>query len=161
MNQKAKDRIKEELDTVDTHELYDRYLNDLFPVATVCCEEIRGKSAEILKTYDKTAYRLGYNDWIEREQRDKALLEVDGEYYDFTAADQIVLEVAASVCAECGDEKDTDCNGEPRCPTCDGPCPCCTDGGGPGTDADGEDTDTKRSNSHERQRRIQPRFDTV
>ena len=31
----------------------------------------------------------------------------------------------------CGEDMDTGCNGNMRCPTCDGPCPCCDDGGGP------------------------------
>lgn len=35
-------------------------------------------------------------------------------------------------CEKCDDEMDTNCNGDPRCPTCDGPCPCCYDGPGPG-----------------------------
>jgi hypothetical protein len=35
-------------------------------------------------------------------------------------------------CGECGQEMDKDCNGNPRCPDCDGPCPCCYDGPGPG-----------------------------
>ena len=26
-------------------------------------------------------------------------------------------------CEECGEELDKDCQGEPRCPNCDGPCP--------------------------------------
>ena len=37
-------------------------------------------------------------------------------------------------CEECGELLDTDCNGNERCPTCDGPCPCCSDGGGPDVD---------------------------
>jgi uncharacterized protein (TIGR02996 family) len=31
-------------------------------------------------------------------------------------------------CPHCGDVMDTDCQGSPRCPDCDGPCPCCSDG---------------------------------
>ncbi len=30
---------------------------------------------------------------------------------------------------DCGELMDTDCQGEPRCPMCDGACPCCDDGG--------------------------------
>jgi hypothetical protein len=33
-------------------------------------------------------------------------------------------------CEACGEEMDTDCQGEPRCTNCD-PCPHCFDGGGP------------------------------
>ena len=32
-------------------------------------------------------------------------------------------------CPDCGEEYDTDCMGQQRCPTCDGPCPHCNDGG--------------------------------
>ena len=32
---------------------------------------------------------------------------------------------------DCGELMDKDCNGNSRCPNCDGPCPCCDDGGGP------------------------------
>lgn len=35
-------------------------------------------------------------------------------------------------CPTCHDELDTDCQGNPRCPNCDDPCPCCNDGPGPG-----------------------------
>jgi hypothetical protein len=34
-------------------------------------------------------------------------------------------------CPTCGEDMDTDCQGRPRCPTCDGPCPDCYDGPGP------------------------------
>lgn len=30
---------------------------------------------------------------------------------------------------DCGEELDKDCNGDLRCVVCDGPCPCCYDGG--------------------------------
>jgi hypothetical protein len=39
-------------------------------------------------------------------------------------------------CHNCGEELDQDCNGNPRCPNCDDPCPCCSDG--PGYSADCE-----------------------
>lgn len=32
-------------------------------------------------------------------------------------------------CDHCGEDMDTDCQGEPRCPECDPPCYCCHDGG--------------------------------
>lgn len=32
-------------------------------------------------------------------------------------------------CENCGEPLDKDCNGQPRCPDCDGPCLCCYDGG--------------------------------
>ena len=34
-------------------------------------------------------------------------------------------------CATCSDLLDQDCSGDPRCPQCDPPCPCCSDGDGP------------------------------
>lgn len=37
---------------------------------------------------------------------------------------------AGNLC-ECGEELDKDCEGEPRCPICQGPCPCCDSGPGP------------------------------
>lgn len=40
----------------------------------------------------------------------------------------------SGTCPDCDDEMDTDCNGNARCPTCDGPCPCCDSGPGPGED---------------------------
>lgn len=36
----------------------------------------------------------------------------------------------------CGDEYDQGCDGRRRCPSCDPPCPCCYDGGGPELDED-------------------------
>lgn len=55
----------------------------------------------------------GYGDWLEAFESDR---ETDGGAH----------------CGSCGDDLDTNCHGRPRCPTCDGPCPCCDDGGGPG-----------------------------
>jgi hypothetical protein len=49
-------------------------------------------------------------------------------------------EEAEEACEACGEAMDRDCNGLPRCPDCDGPCPCCYDGGGPWAD-DEEDDD--------------------
>lgn len=34
-------------------------------------------------------------------------------------------------CPSCNERMDKDCQGELRCPDCDGPCLCCYDGGGP------------------------------
>ncbi len=45
----------------------------------------------------------------------------------------------SSNCLECGGELDIDCQGEPRCPDCDGPCPSCDDGPGPGYEEDAEE----------------------
>lgn len=42
-------------------------------------------------------------------------------------------------CETCGDEMDQDCNGNPRCPTCDDPCPCCSDGPGYMPEEESED----------------------
>ena len=38
-------------------------------------------------------------------------------------------EPVAGACPGCGEDYDSDCKGEPRCSGCDGPCPCCDDGG--------------------------------
>lgn len=44
---------------------------------------------------------------------------------------------------DCGELMDKDCQGNMRCPECDGPCLCCSDGGGPNPlgVADDEDMD--------------------
>ena len=42
-------------------------------------------------------------------------------------------------CDECGEELDTDCMGSDRCPVCDGPCPCCSDGPGYGAEEEDEE----------------------
>ena len=47
------------------------------------------------------------------------------------------------MCEKCDDEMDQDCNGNPRCPTCDPPCPCCSDG--PGYPPDDDDTEPEQS----------------
>lgn len=44
-----------------------------------------------------------------------------------------------NICEACGDDLDRGCDGEDRCPACDGPCPCCDDGGGPAADDEGDD----------------------
>ncbi len=41
-------------------------------------------------------------------------------------------------CDDCGEEMDTDCNGNERCPNCDDPCPCCSDGEGYAEEHDGQ-----------------------
>ncbi len=40
-----------------------------------------------------------------------------------------MMTAEATYCERCGDEMDQDCMGNARCPACDGPCPCCHDGG--------------------------------
>ena len=44
---------------------------------------------------------------------------------------------------DCGELLDQDCMGNPRCPVCDGPCPCCSDGPGFGWDDDSDDDTTE------------------
>ena len=61
---------------------------------------------------------------------------------DTTSMLATLCQIAESVidhCETCGELLDKDCNGNFRCPTCDGPCPCCSDGPGPGEDTEEED----------------------
>jgi hypothetical protein len=49
-------------------------------------------------------------------------------FYDYDREE----EPEEEVCGACGEPMDDrDCNGTPRCETCDPPCPMCDDGGGP------------------------------
>lgn len=40
-------------------------------------------------------------------------------------------EAAEAKCPKCGESRYSDCHGLYRCESCDPPCPCCYDGGGP------------------------------
>lgn len=62
-------------------------------------------------------------------------IDEDGDYT------VTVYDEDANKCETCGEELDRDCQGKPRCPTCDGPCLCCSDGPGPMDVEDDEDLD--------------------
>ena len=52
------------------------------------------------------------------------------DYDSMLAFEAICDEYSDAHCSECGEELDTNCNGDLHCPDCDGPCPCCSDGAG-------------------------------
>lgn len=127
MTESAADRIKTELEAVDTEQAYRDFLNECYPDCDICGMSFRGRSAELLEELDNTAFRTGYNDWLDGELRDNRWIDVDGEYYDADEVERIEEDAKCS----CGEELDKDCEGNFRCPICDGPCPCCSDGSGP------------------------------
>jgi len=62
------EELKERKDALDGYECYDEFdnfLNDVYGVVTVAGFEY--DTARVLKEVDETAYRCGYNDWIDGE----------------------------------------------------------------------------------------------
>lgn len=64
-----------------------------------------------------------------REEAEQAANDMMAEMAAETSDDDSLDLDTPCDCETCGETLDYDCNGRPRCPDCDGPCPCCYDGG--------------------------------
>lgn len=67
------------LDDYDLYGMWDEYLDSDGPVSIAGYEYA---VSEALKCTDPTAYRCGFNDWLDGYLEDNEdIIEVDGEYY--------------------------------------------------------------------------------
>jgi hypothetical protein len=68
---------------LSTHELEQRYsdfLSEVYGAVKICGLEY--DAARALKEIDPTAFRCGFNDWLDAEVTEGLIFELDGEYYD-------------------------------------------------------------------------------
>jgi hypothetical protein len=73
---------KAKVNKLTERELYERYndmLDDIYPDLTIA--DYSYNTSRALKLIDETAYRCGFNDWLDSELGE-TIWEKDGEYFD-------------------------------------------------------------------------------
>jgi hypothetical protein len=85
-------RVIEELDKIDTDELYDQMLDDCFSLESVGGPFAHMSASRVLKEVDPVAYRCGKNDWEDSESREQ-WEEIEGDYYDKREVEEIREEI--------------------------------------------------------------------
>jgi hypothetical protein len=68
-----------ELSDNDLHDRYDNMLDDVYPDCTIGGGSYLTSGA--LKEVDPTAYRCGFNDWLDSEVSEGIILEIEDGYY--------------------------------------------------------------------------------
>lgn len=66
----------------ELHQRYDDMLDEVYGEAKIGGYEY--STSKAMKEVDPTAYRCGFSDWLDSECQSDVLIEVDGEYYDFS-----------------------------------------------------------------------------
>lgn len=89
----AEDHGFDILDEDRLHDMYDDYINELNgPVMVMGCKY--GDAAKLWEEIDPTAYRCGYNDWLDGESKSGNITELsDGEWMDTEEYDNLVSEL--------------------------------------------------------------------
>lgn len=75
MNTELEQHIIDNCTPINAEELYDDLLEDVS--GPVCIGGIEYGAPHVLKEVDPTAYRCGFNDFMDEEE----FTEIDGEYY--------------------------------------------------------------------------------
>jgi phage-related protein len=103
LEQEVIERVKAELNPVDTDELYDQMLDE-------CYEPFMGQYApsRVLAEVDPTAYRCGKCDYIDSISRDNCYEEIDEELYDAGEVKEIREEIEAEIDAEEAEAEEDD-----------------------------------------------------
>lgn len=70
------------------HEFYDAMLDECYPECKIA--GLNYSTGDALKIVDPTAYRCGFNDWLDSECQDERLIEVGDRYYDFDEAQKVL-----------------------------------------------------------------------
>ena len=88
--EKQKTAITDQLEPISDRELYQRYddsLDECF--GGVMVAGFNYPTSVALKNTDPIAYRCGFSDWLDCEIGEIITDEIDGQYYDFKAAEDI------------------------------------------------------------------------
>ena len=59
---------------------YNDFLDDLYGEISIA--GLKYSTSDAQKQIDPTAYRCGFNDWLDSELENEYIFEHDGEYYD-------------------------------------------------------------------------------
>jgi hypothetical protein len=84
------EKIKTELNNLAEYDLeclYDEMLDDCWPKCKIAGYNY--STSDALKRIDPTAYRCGFNDWLDGEDD---IVEVAGEYYRQSEIDNLLAE---------------------------------------------------------------------
>ena len=91
IEQKLIERVKAELEPLDTDTLYDEMLDEIYGEINV---GVTLSASKVLSECDPTAYRCGFSDWLDNEITVGRISdEIDGEYYDADEVDRIKEEI--------------------------------------------------------------------
>lgn len=72
----------------DLLDRYDETLDEVYGIVKICGYEYQASQAFL--DVDPTAYRCGFNDWLDSECQNEVYTEVDGEYYDTNEIDDLI-----------------------------------------------------------------------
>ena len=86
-------RVQNELTAIDMDERYRDMLDDCYSLKSVGGPFTHMSAARVLADQDPTAYRCGFNDWLDGESRDGGVIEVGGEWYDADDVEKIRDEI--------------------------------------------------------------------
>lgn len=64
----------------DLERMYDDMLDEVYPDCQIA--GLTYSTSHALKELDPTAYRCGFNDWLDGELGESIFEHADGEYYD-------------------------------------------------------------------------------
>jgi len=73
------ENMPEEIGESELHEMYDDMLDDVYPDLTIA--GMNYTTSDALKNLDPTAYRCGFNDWLDSEVSSGSIKEMGGRYY--------------------------------------------------------------------------------
>ena len=86
MNKRVDDRLVKYHHTADAHKAYDEMLNECYSFKSVGGPFTHFEPAQVLKEFDETAYRTGFNDWLDSVS-DQFYEASDGEIYSAEAVE--------------------------------------------------------------------------
>lgn len=94
------ERVEEELDRIDMQDRYDDMLDEIYSFDSVGGRFKHMLPSRVLNKCDEVAYRCGFNDFIDCEERNNSIEEVNDNYYDKYDVERIRDEVKAEVESE-------------------------------------------------------------
>jgi len=91
-NSKQMNDFKDEVTAIqDLDERYDHFLDDVYETVNIAGHEYCTSKA--LEEIDPTAYRCGFDDWLDSECQNNAMVEIDGDHYDYDEVETFLNDV--------------------------------------------------------------------
>ncbi len=104
------ERIREELTPISESDLdaqYDEMLDDCYSFESVGGIFAGMTPSRVLQLCDETAYRCGFNDYLDGLIGDSITEEIDGDYWDLKEVDEIKEELEEAIEVEENKEEET------------------------------------------------------
>ena len=103
MHPKLLEAIEDELTPVDLEQLYDEMLDECYSFGNVGGPFMCMQPSRVLKEIDPTAYRCGFNDWMDSYRDAFASFDNGDTYYDRRELEDLIERVAESLECEAED----------------------------------------------------------